>query len=61
MAFSVSPAWRRARAFWTASQAERPKAPLIASYVDTIEPLPLSSPSSSRDPISISASPVEIA
>jgi hypothetical protein len=31
------------------------------TYVDAIEPLPLFSPCSSRDPISVSACPVEIA
>jgi hypothetical protein len=44
------------------TDARRPEGrPFIASYVATIKPLPLSWPSSSRDPISISASPVEIA
>jgi hypothetical protein len=53
--------WRRL-ARHKGNDARRPEGrPLIASYIDTIEPLPLSWPSSSRDPISISASPVEIA
>jgi hypothetical protein len=46
------------------SRATLTAAPLITAewtYAGTIEPLPLFSPSSSRDPISISTSPVEIA
>jgi hypothetical protein len=35
--------------------------PLSGTYLDATEPLPLSSPCNSRDPISISACPVEIA
>ena len=42
-------------------QARVVAVPLSGTYLDATEPLPLSSPCNSRDPISISACPVEIA